>query len=77
MIRLFFKQILNTRKKILFSIILFLTTLNISAQLSEQEQKEVVKRAKKVISEYETKINNLGKDIKSIDKTKILYLIFE
>lgn len=51
-----------------------LTFVNISnrlhAQFGHQEQAEIVKKSAKLLADYEAKINLLGKDIKSIDKTR-------
>jgi len=47
-----------------------LVSISLHAQFTPEGQSEIVKKSTKLLADYEAKINLLGKDIKSIDKTR-------
>jgi hypothetical protein len=69
------KFYLNTTIKDIFSVFIFIVfsfnSGHASAQMSSKDQADIRKKAKKVLIEYEERINILGSNLKSIDKTRI------
>jgi hypothetical protein len=57
--------------KICISFYLLIICVGISAQLAPKDQAEIRKKAQKLLIEYQDKLNQIGKDVRSIDKTRV------
>jgi hypothetical protein len=66
---------LNTVTKHIFSVLIFIVfsfnPVHLSAQMTSKDQADIRKKAKKALIEYEERINILGSNLNSIDKTRI------
>jgi hypothetical protein len=60
----------KTWKLYLFVILIAHIGSRLDAQFTPAEQSEIVKKSTKLLADYETKMNQLGKEVKSIDKTR-------
>jgi hypothetical protein len=58
-------------KSTYYILALLLVSISLTAQISPKDQNEIRKKAQKLLVDYEDKINQIGKEVKAMDKTRV------